>query len=840
MMLARFLFVFSLLFIFGFEINDAKDASIQTIQVPVNKEIKAQYKELNTQISDKQDWYKKIEGQVYHQQALILSTDKDPLDVALRRCEVLIADLSKKERLEEGMVEEFRKISQQIENVEVQQKNKRKRLFEELLTLRRKISFSNPLLNFDKLVFTASHSSAGDFHMCDQYYGIFARPGGSVYVLKNPFSENPELKDLIADAKVQNGRLKGRTLNGGMFLLPALSYDGKKVLFSYSECGRDTDNPTPLEVKSDNWSKESSFHVFCINADGSNLVQLTDGAWNDVHPYWMPDGRILFISERRGGFLRCSGERPCPNFTMHAMDADGKNIVRISHHETNEWHPSINNNGKILYTRWDYIDRGDDQAHHPWIASPDGRNPRAIHGNYKYRHQDGADMEVYVRPIPGSHKYVALAAPHHGGSYGSLIVIDPHVEDDDAMSPVKRLTPDDGFPETRLTDPEEYERNGKRGTGLYTFDGEAESSRKLYSAATALSEHYYLTTRDKKLYLIDAFGNRELIWEMPDMYALGPVPLMSRERPPVIPSQSQPARLVENPDYMKVGDEHPIDKNDESYKTPGTVSVMNVYNSKYPFPEGTKIKALRIVQMLQKTTPVHQAPAIGYGMETGARAVLGTVPVEEDGSVFFELPPAKLVYFQALDENGEAVQSMKSGTYVQGGENLSCIGCHEEKGQSPQNMNRLALQRPPSQIQPEASGSNPLSFPLLVQPVLDNNCVKCHDGKEKAFDLSAGNWREDEYNWYTSYRNLHKYVWHSGALGKGYDLWNVPRSIPGKVGAKASELIQMLKNGHHDVELSKEEMRRLVVWIDTNSDFFGSYENIVEQAAGEVVWPAME
>ncbi|NQU54586.1 MAG: hypothetical protein HQ522_18855, partial [Bacteroidetes bacterium] len=570
------------------------------------------------------------------------------------------------------------------------------------------------------------------------------------------------------------------------------------------------------------------------------LSQHTDGAWNDVHPCWMPDGKILFISERRGGFLRCSGSRPCPNFTMHAMDADGSNIVRISHHETNEWHPSINNDGKILYTRWDYVDRGDDQAHHPWIAAPDGRDPRAIHGNYKYQHQDGADMEVYVRPIPDSHKYVALAAPHHGGSYGSLIVIDPKADDDDGMGPVKRLTPDDGFPETRLTNPEEYETNGERGTGKYTFNGEAEKSNKSYAAAFPLSENYYMTTRNKKLYLIDAFGNRELIFEMPDMYALGPVPVKARKTPPIIPSHTEAVKLVDAPEYLKVGDEHPIEKSAAGYKTPGTVSVMNVYNSRIQFPEGTKITALRIILVLQKTTPVHQAPAIGYGMETGARSVLGTVPVETDGSAFFKLPSAKSVYFQALDENGEAVQSMMSSTYVQGGENLSCIGCHEKKGQTPENRQRLALQRAPSEITPEPSGSNPFSYPMLVQPVLDKNCVECHNSSDKTFDLQAGNWEEDEYKWYTSYRNLQKYAWHRGALGKGYDFWNHPRSIPGEVGAKVSDLIRILKNGHYKVKLSDEEMRRLVVWIDANSDFYGSYENITEQAAGEVVWPAME
>lgn len=188
---------------------------------------------------------------------------------------------------------------------------------------------------------------------------------------------------------------------------------------------------------------------------------------------------------------------------------------------------------------------------------------------------------------------------------------------------------------------------------------------------------------------------------------------------------------------------------------------------------------------------------------------------------------------------------MRSATYVQGGEKISCIGCHEKKGQAPNSQKSMgtALKRPPSVIKPEASGSNPLSYPLLVQSVLDKNCISCHDGKNKtdhSFDLRAGNWKKDEYNWYTSYRNLHKYAWHHGSYNSGYDMWLSPRSTPGKVGAKASKLLPLLKNGHKDVQLSKEEMRKIVLWLDCNSDFFGSYEHLEQQAQRHVVQPTLE
>jgi hypothetical protein len=347
------------------------------------------------------------------------------------------------------------------------------------------------------------------------------------------------------------------------------------------------------------------------------------------------------------------------------------------------------------------------------------------------------------------------------------------------------------------------------------------------------------------LYLIDAFGNWELLYGIPGMYCLGPVPLKARQRPPVIAPQSKPVKLVSNPGYGKVGDEHKIDITSAGYNEDGKVLLLDVYNSLYPFPEDSKVTELRIIQILQKNTPAHQDPAIGYGAETSARAVLGTVPVEEDGSAYFYLPPGRSVYFQALNVNGEAIQSMRSATYVQGGESVSCIGCHEKKKQTPDPAKgrAMALKREASTITPEAEGSNPFSFPRLVQPVLDKHCIQCHDGSEEsshAFDLRAGDWQEDEYNWYTSYRNLHKYAWHHGTFQPGYDLWLSPRSIPGKVGAKASKLLPLLKSGHGDTEMSKEELRSIVLWLDANSDFFGSYENITEQSMGRVVYPTME
>jgi hypothetical protein len=278
------------------------------------------------------------------------------------------------------------------------------------------------------------------------------------------------------------------------------------------------------------------------------------------------------------------------------------------------------------------------------------------------------------------------------------------------------------------------------------------------------------------------------------------------------------------------------------------VGVVNVYDSLYPFPQGVKIVALRIVHVLPKSAPLHHEPQIGYGAETGGRAVLGTVPVEEDGSACFYLPPGKSVYFQALDDRGCAVQSMRSATYVHGGEDLICMGCHEPKRRSPvlsPDGVPLAFRRDPSEIRPEPDGSNPISFPRLIQPVLDKNCVTCHGQiAREPPDLRRGNWQQHSFFWYDSYHNLRPYAFHYGAprdetRKHQYDRWQRARTVPGEFGARASKLLQLLDQGHYDVNLSPDELRRIVVWLDTNSDFFGAYENAQAQARGALVQPKL-
>ncbi len=670
----------------------------------------------------------------------------------------------------------------------------------------REIAFSNPLLSFDKLLFIKRHDSTGVFHMCDQFYGCNAKPGGGLFVLRDPFGPSPRLVNLLEHSVVEKGRMAGRKLEGGAFLSPELSFDGRTILFAYTEASaysKSKGKETYL------WGPEISYHIFKVHADGTGLVQLTDGPTDDFDPCFLPNGRIAFITERRGGYLRCG--RHCPVYAMFSMKPDSSDVICISFHETHEWHPSVANDGRIVYSRWDYVDRDTNIAHHLWTSFPDGRDPRSFHGNYPLRRESRPWMEMDIRAVPGSSKFVATTGAHHGHAFGSLVLIDHRPLDDGGTSQLERLTPDLPFPEAEGRPIEKY---------------------MCYGTAWPLSEDDYLCVYDAEavnrgIYWIDRFGNKELIYRDPAISCLSPIPLQPRPTPPVIPSQT--VQTAE--DIQRAGGRIPV----------ATIAVTNVYDSDFPWPSGAKVAALRVIQVLPKTTPPPNQPRIGVAEQTNARAVLGTVPVEPDGSAYFDAPVGKEIYFQALDDRGLAIQSMRSGTYVHPGERLTCQGCHEPKHRPPppERSTPLAMLRAPSKITPDVDGSSPFSYVRLVQPVLDRYCVGCHEEK-KAVDLRGT--IEGSHGWTRSYTNLaakYGFYFHvtNGAINTG--VHGGSRTTPGQFGARASKLMKYLGPDHYGVKLADEDLHRITLWLDSNSEFFGSYENTTAQARGEVVLPTL-
>jgi hypothetical protein len=271
------------------------------------------------------------------------------------------------------------------------------------------------------------------------------------------------------------------------------------------------------------------------------------------------------------------------------------------------------------------------------------------------------------------------------------------------------------------------------------------------------------------------------------------------------------------------------------------VNLVNVYDSTLPLPSGVEIKALRVVQVYPKSTPMTNGPKLGHGAllynDQNGRGSLGTVPVEKDGSAHFLLPPGKPVFFQALDGDGAVVQSMMSASYaVPGATRLTCQGCHERRYRAPKARSTMptAFGRAASALQPEADGSNPLSFAKLVQPILDKNCVSCHGSTSP--DLSKGNYQSDGDKYYTSYKNLRPYV---SFYNVNYS-WGDAVTTPGKFGARISKLYPLLKNGHHGVTLSGADLRSITAWLDMNSDMFSDDVKRDAQANGDVVTPSVE
>ena len=572
--------------------------------------------------------FEKVAGQTHRQDALILSSDRTPVDVVLRRTRALVEYL--------GAAHERSALKKlEMKNGDGMSPEEQRALFLEVTEIRRRVAFSNPLLDFESLLFLKHDPAArGDRHMVDQYLGINQARGGGVFRLDRPFSENSSAVNLLADSAVQSGRLKGQMLgyDSGSFLSLDLDYDAGEILFAYTELnwedykGADAWQeqfwPETMAGKSKQnahycFKQDSSFHIFKANADGSDLRQLTDGQWDDFDPVFLPNGRIVFMSARAGGNQRC-GWRYIPTYTLFGMMPDGSDIQQFSWHDTNEWHPSVNHDGMLVYTRWDYVDRDSDIAHHLWFCYPDGRDPRSMHGNYPKVREERPWMEMSIRAIPGSNKYMAAAVPHHNDAYGSLILIDQSVADDRAMSQVKRVTPMTSFPEAEGAPGLSCEKSGR--------------SKYLdmhYGTPWPLSEDFYLCVYSDKarkgygIYLVDSFGNRDLIYRDPAISCVDPVPLKARKRPPQLPVQTL---------QMKA------DREADADLTTGTVSVMNVYEGEFPIPEGVTIKEMRIVNIFPKDTASINNPRIGYADQSIARGVLGTVPVEEDGSVHFECP----------------------------------------------------------------------------------------------------------------------------------------------------------------------------------------------------------
>ena len=752
-----------------------------------------EYRRLEEEIAEYPLWYGTMDtSDVANMHAVIRSDDRHPLDVLLRRTKALFLAIDSIDS-DHGIDSLYLKVQAIEKLVDTVSPELRKELFFETCRLRRAIAFGNPLLDFTDIVFVEKvRTEVSD--ITRQYGGAHAQAGGGLYLLRDAFGESPRKVDLTADAGVWDGARNDEKLAGGAFAAPELSFDGDTVYFSW--CAR-PGSPWSAD------DEDGKFHIYCVDSAGKMIHPLTDGSSNDMDPCVLPNGRIAFISERNTGFCR-GFDDPVPVHSLFSMKADGSDILRLSYHLSHEWKPCVDNNGQIVYTRWDNIDRDRFCGMHLWACYPDGRDPRALSGNYPHPYttlrylpewlsytpmvkggaQDGRRFRpmcyMDIHAIPGCASYTATAAPIHGPEKGTLVLINPRVEDDGAQAQIKRINPHVPFPESET------------GVDLPTRE-----SVCLYGFACPLSEEFFLCVYCKTISLVDCFGNTEIVYTSPEGFLpADPIPLRSRPRPPVFAN-----RVYEG------------EEGGNSVPRRATVAVVNVYlTSPFAFPdsivENAEAKWLRVVALHADSSSAGDQSPIDYGHEGIARKVLGVVPVEKDGSANFHAPLHTPLLFQLLDENHMAIHSMRSATYLHEGEQLICLGCHESKWEAvpPPESIPLAFDREPSDIEPEIEDhGKPFDFTNLVEPVFTTTCLPCHHDTGRGLMTMT-------------YESLRHYAFY---YDNGENTLTQPdhggsRSVPGGVGAHASVMGKRLLKSHLP-RLTDEEWNRVMLWLDNNS-----------------------
>ena len=562
----------------------------------------------------------------------------------------------------------------------------------------------------------------------------------------------------------------------GVIRDPEVSFDAQKIIFSYRK------------------NIEDNYHIYEINADGSNLTQLTfaEGI-SDIDPLYLPNNQIIFSSTREPKYCMCNRHIMA---NLYRMNPDGSNIVQLGKSTLFEGHSALMNDGRVIYDRWEYVDRNFGDAQGLWTVNPDGTKHAIFYGN----NSNSPGGVIDPRPIPGSNLVLCIFGSCHDRPWGALTLLD-RSKGVDGKEAVVKIWPE----------------NARNLIGVGNWDTFMQLDVR-YEDPFPISENLFLASKSTDLkkkknnhpekekmsiFLIDTEGNEILLFEDENLSCFDAMPLTPRFRPREIPT----AR-----------------KFDES---PGYFYVQNVYEGTHMANvEPGSIKYLRVVESPEKRTFTQpswngqgqQAPGVNWhSFET--KRVLGTVPVEDDGSVNFEAPSGRYLYFQLLDEKKKMVQSMRSGVIVHAGETNGCIGCHEDRLSVPPVSSKMptALFKKPAKL---TENENPVfSYTRDLQPIFDKHCVECHDFGKKAGEklLLAGD-RNPYFN--ASYIDLHlkKQI---STVGGG------PAEIQQAYswGSHASKLVKVLESRHQNIALSQSEMEIIYEWIDLNAIYFPVYES---------------
>ncbi|MHB9078995.1 MAG: HzsA-related protein, partial [Pirellulaceae bacterium] len=601
-------------------------------------------------------------------------------------------------------------------------------------------------------------------------------------------------------------------------------------------------------------------HLFEIRLDATGLRQLTDDPYYcDREPAYLPNGDVVFSSDRGCGASQC-GAAPLaysdfglPN--LFRVSADGQRVTRLTYNKDVDRYPHCLNNGLIGYMRWDYQERFWQWPHALWTIRPDGT---MNDGLYKVHFNDPQSVRE-PRSIPDSHELVVIACGHHSPPEGAVAIVDPSQGVNNPQG-LRYVTP--------MCSPLE----GGLGSSPTVPEGGVPDHGGLYRTPWPLSDKSFLVAysyddpgrKNYAAYYIDVWGNKELIHRDPLLDVLCPMPVRQRPRPPELPSQVDSAA---------------------SYAT----CFLDDVNRDMPgVPPGT-VRYIRIAEQLQwyfgkqdNTGPIRWTPGTQHSRNFGywtwsPTRVIGTVPVEADGSAYFRVPTGLAVYFQALDENLLEVRRMRSHVEFRPGEFRSCVGCHETKQHVPPSGSvghKLALDREPSRPQPPPWGDvDVLDYERMVQPIFDRHCVRCHDATDPQIALDLTNVR-DSSGFVQSYRSLcglPKGV--PAPLGEGFreanpdmpslekaesDLYESVKSglytpggllclsnhmsgpevtQPRQFGSHQSRLIRTLlddETHRREVAMTRDEWETLVTWVDANAPYFSTFYQYFDASGREL------
>ncbi|HPD16635.1 MAG TPA: discoidin domain-containing protein [Planctomycetota bacterium] len=639
-------------------------------------------------------------------------------------------------------------------------------------------------LDFDKLLFIKRFTQESYPDVCLNHMPWVSRPGGDICVLD---LKTGEVRNLL------NGRLGPGHVHG-----MDLWYGGDRVVFGYAKARSDQPPPGWLNraTSFDLRRSEEPTHIFEIGIDGTGLRQLTQGEWSDLDPCYLPSGDIVFVSERCGYSLQCNElDKDETSCNLYVMRPDGSGIRRLTVTKDGDYLPHVLADGTIGYTRWEYHERGWAHIQSLWYVRPDGTGADAL---FKQHFNEPWAVEE-CRSVPGSHKLVGIATGHHTLPAGPVILIEPQAGMNDPNG-IHIVTPGVRPPEGGMSG------NPVPGGGVRGVGG-------LYMTPWPLSEAHFLAsyTYGKEtdatgyaLYLIGVDGTKELVYRDPAISCSIPIPLRPRQKPPILPDNTDPAK-------------------------PYAVCAVNDVALGVDGVDPTAIRYIRIAEPLgwpycntyggQRYEPDVKGVMINWNPVR----ILGTVPVESDGSAFFQVPVDTAVYFQLLDENHMELRRMRSFISFQSGEQRSCTGCHHtwEKAPPP-TPTPLAMRRDPVVPTPPPWGADkPISFLRDVQPVFDRHCVACHAGLKPAGGLDFSGGLTPRHNRAYDTILAAKLISRSNV---GDDAKVTP---PLAFGSHKSHLIAVLRRAPHTerVKLPQDDWLRLVTWIDANGPYHDGFIN---------------